>query len=94
MANASRYEFNWEEIAIALVRHLGINDGLWQISVNFQFTGKNISAEGAPLRPGFIGSLNNVSLIRVTQSVPGLTVDAAQVNPRLTTSTESRRRTN
>lgn len=94
MANASRYEFNWEEIATALVRQLGINDGLWTISVNFQFNGKNINVEGKPLRPGFVGSLSNVSLMRVTESVPGLTVDAAQVNPRLTTSTESRRRTN
>lgn len=94
MANATRIEFNWEEIATALVRHHGINDGLWTISVNFQFTGKNINIEGKSLLPGFVGSLPNVALMRVTQSVPGLTVDAAQVNPRLTTTTESRRRTN
>nr|WP_199046808.1 hypothetical protein [Dyella sp. ASV24] len=94
MADASRYEFNWEEIAAALVRQQGINDGLWTISVNFQFTGKNINVEGKPMRPGFVGSLSNVSLMRVTQAVPGLTVDAARVNPRLTPSTESRRRTN
>lgn len=94
MASASRYEFNWEEIATALVRQLGVNDGLWTIVVNFQFNGKNVNAEGKPLRPGFVGSLNNVSLIRVTESVPGLTVDAAKVNPRLTASTESRHRAN
>lgn len=81
MANASRYEFNWEEIATALVKQLGVNEGLWTISVNFQFTGKNINIEGKPLRPGFVGSLSNVSLMRVTESIPGLTVDAAVVNP-------------
>lgn len=94
MANASRYEFNCEEIATALLRHLGINDGFWTIGVNFQFIGNNINVDGAPSRLGFVSSLSNASLTRVTQTVPGLSAATTPVNPRLTASTESRRRTN
>ena len=94
MADASRYEFNFEEIATALVRHLNINEGLWKLSVNWQFNGKNVVGENKKALPGFLGVLNNMSLTRVTDIVPGLTVDAAQVNPRMTVTTESRRKAN
>ncbi|WP_114240961.1 hypothetical protein [Dyella sp. C9] len=81
MANATRYEITFEEMAIALVRHLNINEGLWTIGSSFQFTAKNLATNNKQLRPGFLGVINQMNLVRVTEAVPGLTVDAAIVNP-------------
>jgi len=96
MAEVTRYELDFEEIATALIRHLGVNEGLWTISVNFQFNAKNVSTDDKKARPGFLGILNHVSLVRVSERerIAGLTVDAAQVNPSIASSSPSRRRTN
>ena len=92
MADASRYEISFEEIAVALVRQLDIHEGLWTLNVNFSFEAKNVATPAKPMRPGFLGALNHLSLVRVTTVVPGLTVNAARVNPRITATTESHRR--
>lgn len=96
MAQATRYDLNFEEIATALIRHLGINEGLWTISANFQFNAKNVRGEDNRVRPGFLGTLSHVTLVQVNASerIAGLTVDAAVVNPRLTVTSPSRRQTN
>jgi len=92
MANASRYEFTFEEIATALTRHLHIHEGLWTLSANFKYETKNLTMQDKQTRPGLLAVLDHLSLVRVTAAIPGLTIDAAHVNPRVTTATETRRK--
>ncbi len=92
MANATRYDITFEEIATALVRHLDIHEGLWTIGTSFQFNAKNLGTDKKQLRPGFVGLINQMNLVRVTEAIAGLTVDAALVNPPVfATSTKSRK---
>jgi len=94
MANATRYDISFEEVATALVRYLDIHEGLWTIGTSFQFNGKNIGTDKKEMRPGFIGVLNQMNLVRVTEAIPGLTVDAALVNPPVFATTAKGRKTN
>jgi hypothetical protein len=94
MANATRYEITFEELATALVRHLNINEGLWTIGTSFQFTAKNLGTDNKQVRPGFLGVINQMNLVRVTEAVSGLTVDAALVNPPMAGTLGKGRKTN
>ena len=86
MVDVGQYNFTYEEVVTALIKHLDLNEGLWTLNVNFRFEGKNIrkDAESTKLALGFIGMMDRIGLIRATKSTPGLTVDAAKVNPKLT----------
>ncbi|HKT27234.1 hypothetical protein [Dyella sp.] len=86
MADVNQYGFSYEEIVIALIKQLDINEGLWTLNINFRFEAKNIrkDSESTKVSPGFIGMLDRIGLIRATKNTPGLTVDAAKVNPKLT----------
>lgn len=94
MANATRYEITLEEVATALVRHLNINEGLWTIGAGFNFTGKNLGTDNKEMRPGFLGVITKMNLVRVTEAVPGLTVDAGLVNPPMAGTMARGRKTN
>lgn len=96
MASATQFEVSMEDIATALVRHLGIHEGLWTVGANFHFTAKNlgIGTDGKQMRPGFLGLIKNINLVRVTEAVPGLSVDAAQVNPNMAITLGKGRKTN
>lgn len=83
MVDVNQYTFNFEEIVTALIKHLNINSGLWTLSVNFRFQAKNIRDErDSKASPGFVGVIDHIGLARATKSIPGLTVDAAKVNPK------------
>jgi hypothetical protein len=84
MVDVTNYNFTYEEVVTALIRHLDVNEGLWALSAKFNFEVKNLRADASSpkMSPGFMGVMRNVSLVRVSQSIPGLTVDAAKVNPK------------
>jgi hypothetical protein len=84
MADATRYEISHEEILTALIRHLDINEGIWSLNTSFNFEARNVrtSKDDPRENPGFLGYLKQISLTRVSKSIPGLSVDAAKVNPK------------
>lgn len=85
MVDISQYNFSYEDVVTALIKHLDINDGLWALNLNFKFEAKNFRKEtnSPTVSPGFYGLIQHVGISRVTKSIPGLTVDAAKVNPKL-----------
>jgi hypothetical protein len=84
MVDVSQYNFNFEEVVTLFIRHLDINEGLWALNVNFNFEPKNVRKETSNpnVHPGFVGVLQHLSIMRVAKSIPGITVDAARVNPK------------
>jgi hypothetical protein len=85
MASASQYTFSFEEVVTALIKQQDINEGLWTLNVNFKFEVKNVrkDANRPDVHPGFLGFIQHVGIVRVEKSIPGLSVDAAKVNPKL-----------
>lgn len=84
MADPAAYNFDPEEIVTALLKHQGIHEGTWTFGVNFGLAVSNIgkNPEDQQMRPGIICQVDGVSLNRAAIPVPGLTYDAAQLNPR------------
>jgi hypothetical protein len=85
MPNISQYAFSFEEVVTALIKQQDINDGLWALNLSFKFEAKNVRIDNnkQDANPGFVGYVQHIGIVRVEKNVPGLTVDAAKVNPKL-----------
>ncbi len=82
MPETRQVVYTHQEIAEVLVKEQGIHEGLWGLYVEFNISGANInSAPGAPAVPAAIIPLQRLGIQRFDEEVPGLTVDAAVVNP-------------
>jgi len=87
MAEPRQITFSYEELASILIKDQAIHEGLWGIYVEFGIGGANISpAEGIDVVPAAIVPLQRIGLQKFDDTVPGLTVDAAEVNPAPTAS--------
>ncbi|HUW54562.1 MAG TPA: hypothetical protein VMV99_14220 [Rhodanobacter sp.] len=84
MADPAAYNFNPKEIMTALFKHQGIHEGQWVFGVNFGISPSNIGKGPADpeMRPGLICVVDSLSLTHAPASVPGLTFDAAELNPK------------
>lgn len=74
------------ELTTLLVRHHGIHQGLWTLTVNFEVHGRTFVPDLAPSAgmPAAVVCVDTVG-IRQVEVADGLTVDAAVVNPTATT---------
>lgn len=71
------------EVGVALLKHLGIHEGRFQVAIGFRLGVGGIPGEkdGVTI-PGAMVGVENVSLIRVDAVFQGPNVlDAAKVNP-------------
>jgi hypothetical protein len=80
MADATQYILNHKELATLLVKHVGVHEGYWQLSVAFNLGAGNMGASPEELNPMAFVAVNGVGVRRVDQANP-LTVNAAEVNP-------------
>jgi hypothetical protein len=82
MAEPRSFTFSYQELAEILVKQQDIHEGLWGINAEFGFAATNIeSAPGAGVVPAAMVPLIRLGIARFDGEVPGLTVDAAVVNP-------------
>ncbi len=82
MPEARQIVFSYQEVAEILVKQQGIHEGLWGVYFELGITGANVnSAPGGDLVPAAIVPLARMGLQRFDEEAPGLTVDAAVVNP-------------
>ena len=82
MPEARQIVFSYQEIAQALIKQQGIHEGLWGIYAEFGIAAANVNnASGAGLVPAAIVPLARMGIQRYEEEVPGLSVDAAVVNP-------------
>ena len=81
MAEVGKFTFDHKEVAEALVKHQGIHEGIWGVSVQFGLHATNIGPSDQRLDPAAIVSIVNIE-IQKFETETNLTVDAAKVNPR------------
>ena len=85
MAEVKNIEFNYKEVAEALIKHNDIHEGLWGITIKFGIQAANISAgPGENLTPVAIVPVLNIGLQKFEEE-NSLSVDAAKVNPSIKT---------
>lgn len=82
MPEARQIIFSYQELAEILVKQQGIHEGLWGIYFEFGIAGANVNqTPGGDSVPAAIVPLTRMGLQRLDEETPGLTVDAAVVNP-------------
>ncbi|MFC1620598.1 hypothetical protein ACFL45_11730, partial [Candidatus Neomarinimicrobiota bacterium] len=81
MPETTNIEFDYKEVAEALVRYNNIHEGLWGISIKFGLQGANIGmGEGSDVTPAAIVPILRLGLRRFDEP-NNLTVDASKINP-------------
>lgn len=87
MAEANQYTFSFKEIVEALIKKQGIHEGLWGIYIEFGFSASNINTDpvGKHLVPGAVNIVQRIGIQQFPEP-SNLTVDAAEVNPKVNAS--------
>ena len=82
MAEPTIHFYEHKDLVAALVKDKGIHEGLWALTVQFGLGAVNVNQPGdtQDINPAAIVPVLRLG-IRSTDSMSGLTVDAAEVNP-------------
>jgi hypothetical protein len=82
MSEINNIEFDYKEVAEALVRYNNIKEGIWGIWIKFGIQGANIGQESTgSLTPAAIVPILKIGLQRFDKP-NNLAVDAAKIPPR------------
>ncbi len=82
MPESRQITFSYQELAEILIRQQGVREGLWGVYVELGIGGANISlGPGMEAVPTAVVPLQRIGIQKFDTEVPGLTVDAAKVNP-------------
>lgn len=83
MAEKERILFSYKEIVECLVKEKDIHEGIWGISIGFEFGAANIAKRDDPnsFLPAAIVPIADIGIERVEEE-SNLTVNAAEVNPK------------
>jgi hypothetical protein len=81
MPETTEVNFSHREIAEMLVKKQGIHEGIWGISVRFNWSATNVGPSPTELYPSAIASIVQIGLHRVEKE-SNIAVDAAKVNPK------------
>jgi hypothetical protein len=83
MVEPTQYTFKHRDLIAALIKAQSLHEGLWQLTISFGFGAANVGAAPDDVSPAAVTTIMSVGLQRVeTATVPALTVNAAEVNPR------------
>ncbi len=81
MVEVEHFLFDHKEVVEALVKHQGIHEGIWGLSVRFGLHATNVALSDQEASPAAIVGVVKIGIQKFpTES--NLAVDAAKVNPR------------
>lgn len=76
----SKEPLSLPEIAALLVKHFGYNEGLWDLTLEFQLAVGQVGPTPDKALPGAMLAVSRIGLIRAVMKSPS-TVDASEINP-------------
>jgi len=84
MPEIKNYTFEHTELAEILVKKLDIHEGFWGVFLEFGMSGSNVPTgpDGRTFLPAAITFVTRIGIQRFDEP-NSLTIDAAQVNPRV-----------
>jgi hypothetical protein len=80
MGEPETITFEYTEIVQALVKHQGIHEGIWGLTIQFGLQVSNIKVGEKDAVPGLIIPLVKMGIQKLDKATP-ISVDAAKVNP-------------
>jgi hypothetical protein len=87
----SQYTFKYSEVIEALIKKAGLHEGKWQLTMNFGLGAANMGPSPNEVVPGAAVAVVSLGLTKATpESPPALTLDAAEINPDLSSSGKKR----
>lgn len=72
--------FNLKELAVLLIKHFDIHEGLYEVNVGLQLAVGAVGPTPELAVPGAMFGIANIGLVKAKQTSP-LTVDAKEANP-------------
>ena len=81
MPKVKQYVWTHKELAEQLVKAQGIREGHWGLYMEFGTKGTNVGISPGQMMPAAIVLINSIGIQRFDEP-NGLTVDAAEVNPK------------
>ena len=84
MAEPTQFTLTHRELVELIIKSANVHEGRWVLSVTFGFVPGNFGPSQDQVSPGTIVAVNQVGIQRELPEMmmpPGLTVDAALVNP-------------
>lgn len=81
MTDHKKFKYSMRELTEMLVKHEGLTEGKWMLSVEFGITATNLGPDSENLTPAAVVPIVNVGLIE-SDKINNLTVDAATYNKR------------
>lgn len=69
-----------KEVGEALVKHLGLHDGLYDVSIEFNLAVGQVGPSPETVLPGAIVGISRIGLSKAKSKSPN-TIDANEVNP-------------
>lgn len=82
MPEVNQITFTTKELVEILIQRAGLHEGKWALLVNFNFAAANFGPSPDEMLPGGVVAVGSVGLQRaLPETPPGMTVDAAVVNP-------------
>lgn len=81
MAETTEINFSHQEIVEMLIRQQGIHEGIWQLSIRFNFAAISAGPSPTEVSPTAIVSVAQIGLHR-TDKESNIAVDAGKVNPK------------
>ena len=83
MKATNRISFSHKEIVECLIKEKNIHEGIWSISISFEFGAANVATpdEEDVFMPAAIVPISSIGIERVEEE-SNLTVNAALVNPK------------
>lgn len=69
-----------EEVGMALIKHCGLHEGLYDVAIEFQFAVGQVGPSRESVYPGAMLGVSRIGLAKAEQKGPH-TVDAREVNP-------------
>jgi hypothetical protein len=77
----NQYMYSHKELAVILLKHEKIHEGLYDTSYEFQVAVGTLGPQASEVLPGAMLGISRAGITKVDKSGPH-TVDAAEVNPR------------
>jgi hypothetical protein len=86
MAEPTQFSFTLEEVTQALIKHQGLHEGLWTLSIEFGLGSGIVGPTPTEGKPSAIVAVNRLQLVRPLdmqgEQLP-FTQDASKVNPKV-----------
>jgi len=82
MPEPTQYMFKHRELVEVMIKHAGIHEGKWVLSVNFGLAAINSGPNEDEVVPTAMVPVQGIGILRAPDGAPrGLVVDAAESNP-------------